>query len=173
VTEPFRRGIRIGLDVGSVRVGVARTDPDGVLAVPVATVKRSAKGQDVAQIVALVTEYEPLEIVIGLPIGLGGAHGPAVEAAMDFARMLDDALIGNQMLLPIRLIDERMSTMQASRQLQAAGRDSRKGRSVIDQAAAVIIVQQAVDQERATGVPPGQLLTVEEIKTDAPDEGLT
>ncbi len=173
MTERFRRGIRIGLDVGSVRVGVARTDPDGVLAVPVATVKRSAKAQDVAQIVALIAEYEPLEIVVGLPIGLGGAHGPAAQAAVEYARMLLDALSGNQMQLPIRLMDERMSTMQASRQLQAAGRDSRKGRSVIDQAAAVIIVQQAVDQERATGVPPGQLLTADDLQTDAPDKGLT
>jgi putative Holliday junction resolvase len=158
VSEPFRRGIRIGLDVGSVRVGVARTDPDGILAVPVATVKRSSKQVDIAEIVAIVTEYEPVEIVVGLPIGLGGAHGPAVQAATDYARDLSNALAGNGIVAPIRLIDERMSTMQATRQLQSAGRDARKGRSVIDQAAAVIIVQQAVDQERATGIPPGELL---------------
>ncbi|MEI6229558.1 MAG: Holliday junction resolvase RuvX [Actinomycetes bacterium] len=158
MSEPFRRGIRIGLDVGSVRVGVARTDPDGILAVPVATVKRSSKQVDIAEIVALVTEYEPVEIVVGLPIGLGGAHGPAVQAVTDYARDLSNALAGNGIKVPIRLIDERMSTMQATRQLQSAGRDAREGRSVIDQAAAVIIVQQAVDQERATGIPPGELL---------------
>jgi len=158
VTDSFRRGIRIGLDVGSVRVGVARTDPDGILAVPVATVKRSSANLDVDEIVAIIAEYEPLELVVGRPIGLAGAHGPAVQAATDYARHIRDALSGNQMELPIRLIDERMSTMQATRQLQSAGRDSRKGRNVIDQAAAVIIVQQAIDQERATGVPPGHLL---------------
>ena len=170
MSEGFRRGIRIGLDVGSVRVGVARTDPDGILAVPVATVKRSTKHLDLTEIVAIVAEYEPLELVVGLPIGLGGAHGPAVQAATDYARDLRNALAGNHIDLPIRLIDERMSTMQATRQLQSAGRDARKGRNVVDQAAAVIIVQQAVDQERATGLPPGVLLAADDLmKTDGRD----
>ena len=141
---------------------MARTDPDGILAVPVATIKRSSKQPGIDEIVAIVAEYEPLEIVVGLPIGLAGAHGPAVQAATDYARDLRNALLGNRIDLPIRLIDERMSTMQATRQLQSAGRDARKGRSVIDQAAAVIIVQQAVDQERATGLPPGELLAADE-----------
>lgn len=158
MSEAFRPGIRIGLDVGSVRVGVARTDPEGMLAVPIATVKRSAKGLDLAELVGIIAEYEPIEIVVGLPLGLGGTPGAAVEAALDYSRELRKALAGNQIHLPIRLIDERMSTTQATRQLQAAGRDAKKGRNVIDQAAAVIIVQQAVDQERATGTPPGKLL---------------
>jgi putative Holliday junction resolvase len=159
VTE-FRRGIRIGLDVGSVRVGVARTDPDGILAVPVATVKRKAGGQDLRELAALITEYEPVEIVVGLPVTLRGEAGAAVEAALSYAYELHDTLKGNFQPVPIRLIDERMSTMQATRNLQAAGRDSRQGRTVVDQAAAVIIVQQAVDQERATGIAPGRLMDV-------------
>jgi len=160
VTE-FRRGIRIGLDVGSVRVGVARTDPDGILAVPIKTLKRLASKQDVDELATLIAEYEPLEIVVGLPVSLSGQAGAAVEAAMSYAYDLNNRLAGNRQQVPIRLIDERMSTMQATRQLQAAGRDARQGRNVIDQAAAVIIVQQAVDQERATGRPPGQLLDLD------------
>jgi putative Holliday junction resolvase len=154
----FRRGVRIGLDVGSVRVGVARTDPDGILAVPVTTLKRHVAKQDIDELAALIIDYEPLEIVVGLPVTLRGESGLAAEAAVAYAYDVHDSLVGNQVLVPIRLIDERMSTSQAHRQLQSAGRDSRKGRSVVDQAAAVIIVQQAVDQERATGVPPGRLL---------------
>ncbi len=157
----FRRGIRIGLDVGSVRVGVARTDPDGILAVPIKTLKRLASKQDVDELATLIAEYEPLEIVVGLPVSLSGQAGAAVEAAMSYAYDLNNRLAGNRQQVPIRLIDERMSTMQATRQLQAAGRDARQGRNVIDQAAAVIIVQQAVDQERATGRPPGQLLDLD------------
>ena len=157
----FRRGIRIGLDVGSVRVGVARTDPDGILAVPVKTLKRQASKQDLAELASLIADYEPLEVVMGLPVGLNGQPGHAVDAALSYAYDLHNRLVGNQLQVPIRLIDERMSTMQATRQLQAAGRDARQGRNVIDQAAAVIIVQQAVDQERATGLPPGQLLDLD------------
>jgi putative Holliday junction resolvase len=140
---------------------VARTDPDGILAVPIKTLKRLASKQDVDELATLIAEYEPLEIVVGLPVSLSGQAGAAVEAAMSYAYDLNNRLAGNRQQVPIRLIDERMSTMQATRQLQAAGRDARQGRNVIDQAAAVIIVQQAVDQERATGRPPGQLLDLD------------
>jgi putative Holliday junction resolvase len=131
------------------------------LAVPIKTLKRQTSKQDIDELTALIEEYEPLEVVVGLPVTLSGQAGQAVEAALSYAYDLRDRLAGNQMRVPIRLIDERMSTMQATRQLQAAGRDSRQGRNVIDQAAAVIIVQQAVDQERATGVPPGRMLDID------------
>ncbi len=162
----FRRGIRIGIDVGSVRVGVARTDPDGVLAVPVATLARpasaSAPRADLAALVDLVAEFEPLEIVVGLPLGLDGAEGAAAAAARSYARDLLATLREHGWTVPVRLLDERLSTTQATRSLRAAGRDSRSGRSVVDQAAAVIIVQHALDSERATGTPPGALIDLDE-----------
>lgn len=159
----FRRGIRIGVDVGSVRVGVARTDPDGRLAVPVATLTRptgrTAPRSDLLALVDLVTEYEPLEVVVGLPLGLDGTEGQAAAAARAYAADLAALLRERGLGAPVRLLDERMTTAEATRGLRAAGRDARSGRSVIDQAAAVIIVQHALDSERATGTPPGTLLT--------------
>ncbi|HEY5134926.1 MAG TPA: Holliday junction resolvase RuvX [Candidatus Nanopelagicales bacterium] len=159
VTEGFRRGVRIGVDVGSVRVGVARSDPDGMLAVPVATLRRpAAKGaarSDLIALVDLVAEYEPLELVVGLPLGLDGTEGPAAAAVRVYAADLVGMLRARGLGVPVRLIDERMTTAEATRGLQAAGRDSRSGRSIIDQAAAVIIVQHALDSERGTGTPPG------------------
>jgi putative Holliday junction resolvase len=167
VTSPtgagFRRGIRIGVDVGSVRVGVARTDPDGTLAVPVATLTRptgrSGARSDLIALVDLVAEYEPLEVVVGLPLGLDGTEGRAAAAARVYAGDLAAMLRARGLGVPVRLLDERMTTAEATRGLQAAGRDARSGRAVIDQAAAVIIVQHALDSERATGTPPGTLLT--------------
>lgn len=158
----FRRGIRIGIDVGSVRVGVARTDPDGVLAVPVATLTRpravSAPRTDLQALAVLVAEYEPLELVVGLPLGLDGAEGAAAAAVRVYAADLVAVLRATGVEVPVRLLDERLSTTEATRGLQAAGRDSRSGRAVVDQAAAVIIVQHALDSERATGTPPGALI---------------
>ena len=162
VTKDFRRGVRIGVDVGSVRVGVARSDPDGMLAVPVATLRRpaakAAARSDLIALVDLVAEYEPLELVVGLPIGLDGTEGPAAAAVRVYAADLVGMLRARGLGVPVRLIDERMTTAEATRGLQAAGRDSRSGRSVIDQAAAVIIVQPALDSERGTGTPPGTVL---------------
>ena len=162
LTNGFRRGVRIGVDVGSVRVGVARSDPDGMLAVPVATLRRpaakAAARSDLIALVDLVAEYEPLELVVGLPIGLDGTEGPASAAVRVYAADLVGMLRARGLGVPVRLIDERMTTAEATRGLQAAGRDSRSGRSVIDQAAAVIIVQHALDSERGTGTPPGTVL---------------
>ena len=162
MTTRFRRGIRIGIDVGSVRVGVARTDPDGLLAVPVTTITRPkavASGRpDLDALADLVVEYEPLELVVGLPLGLDGQEGAAAAAARAYAGELAGVLAGRGLTVALRLVDERLSTAEAARGLREAGRNSREGRSVVDQAAAVIIVQHAVDSEKATGTPPGTLL---------------
>jgi putative Holliday junction resolvase len=171
-TSPgFRRGVRIGVDVGTVRVGVARTDPDGVLAVPVATLTRPkaarAPRSDLAALVDLVTEYEPLEVVLGLPVALDGTEGLAAAAVRAYAADLRAALDAAGHDQAIRFVDERMSTVEASRGLRAAGRDARSGRSVVDQAAAVIIVQHALDAERSTGGPPGTVFQPE--PDDLPD----
>ncbi|MFN8156728.1 MAG: Holliday junction resolvase RuvX [Candidatus Nanopelagicales bacterium] len=171
MTPPVRRGVRIGVDVGSVRVGVARSDLDGVLAVPVETLPRprgKAPRSDLEALVTLVTEHEALEVVVGLPLGLDGTEGAAAAAARTYAADLAEALRDRGASVPIRLLDERLTTAQASRGLAAAGRNSRDGRSVVDQAAAVIIVQHALDAERSTGTPPGSLLdlTTDDTRKD-------
>lgn len=145
----MRPGVRIGVDVGSVRVGVARTDASALLAVPVETVLRGAG--DLARIAAIVREFAAVEVVVGLPVGLDGREGRAARAARDLAVALRPQVDP----VPIRLVDERMSTVTASQQLRQAGRSARSSRPVVDQAAAVVILQYAVDTERATGRAPG------------------
>ncbi|TXH43535.1 MAG: Holliday junction resolvase RuvX [Actinobacteria bacterium] len=147
----FRRGVRLGVDVGSVRIGVARCDPDGILATPVGTVPRG--DGDLQRLAELAREHEAVEIVVGLPVTLKGERGPAAEAATDFATSLSRLVDA-----PVRMVDERLSTAAAQRGLHAAGRDTRSSRSMIDQAAAVLIVQSAVDFEKSTGEPAGRMV---------------
>jgi len=156
-----RRGARIGVDVGSVRVGVAACDPGGLMATPVETLRRH-RG-DLEGLVRLVHEREALEVVVGLPTTLAGRHGPAAEAAEAYAREVA-ALVG----IPVRLVDERLSTVGAQRDLRASGVDTRRGRSVIDQAAAVIILQAALDAERSSGQPPGRVVAREDSADEPP-----
>jgi putative Holliday junction resolvase len=168
----FRRGVRIGVDVGSGRVGVARTDPEGRLAVPVTTLHRTRRGQDDLQSLAqLVAEYEPLEVVVGLPVTLAGEEGPAVAAVREYVGRLVACLAGRGLEVPVRLVDERLSTAAAAQGLRSAGRDTRRAREVIDQAAAVIIVQDAITTERSTGTPPGQRYRPGPPPGDAAHEG--
>jgi putative Holliday junction resolvase len=148
----MRAGVRVGVDVGSVRIGVARTDPGGLIAVPVETVARGAG--DLARIAEIVVEHEAIEVIVGLPLTMAGRPGPAAAAASEFAQELASVVTP----IPVRLVDERLSTVSATRDLRAAGRSTRAGRSVVDQAAAVVIVQYAVDTERATGRAPGTLV---------------
>lgn len=148
----MRPGVRVGVDVGSVRIGVARTDPEAILAVPVETVPRGPG--DVARVAALAAEHGAVEVVVGLPLSLSGRAGPAVAAARAFAAELATAARP----VPVRLVDERLSTVTATRGLREAGRTARSGRSIVDQAAAVVIVQYSIDMERSTGKPPGVLV---------------
>jgi putative Holliday junction resolvase len=144
----FRRGIRLGIDVGRARVGVARSDPDGVLAVPVETVPR--KGESVRRIAALATEYDAFEVLVGLPLNLRGEDTPSTTDARGFAEALAAALP-----MPVRLVDERLSTVSAHSVLREAGRSQRDSRSIVDQVAAVVLLQQALDVERKSGEPAG------------------
>ena len=148
----MRPGIRLGIDWGAARIGVAACDPAGTLAYPVETVPAGPGA--IARIAALVAEYEPLELVLGLPRTLAGTESYAAATIRDAAAELAAALPG----LPIRLVDERLSTAAAARQLGQAGRSTRRQRRIIDQAAAVAILESALAQERATGEPPGEAL---------------
>ena len=141
-----RRGRRLGIDVGSVRVGVALCDPEGVLATPLATVARDADGgSDLRTIAGLVAEHEAVEVVVGLPRTLAGRDGPAAQVAREFAAALGEVLGGN---VPVLLADERLTTVVATRQLRASGRPGRRQRAVVDQAAAVAILQGWLDARR-------------------------
>lgn len=149
----------MGIDVGSVRVGVASSDPSALLATPVRTVARdpqddAARSADLEEVAALVGELEAVEVVVGLPLTLAGAEGPAASAARTYAVRLS-VLISP---VPVRLVDERLTTVDAHRNLRASGVDGRRQRSVVDQAAAVLILQAALDAERSTGRPPGELV---------------
>ncbi len=144
----FRRGVRLGIDVGKARVGVARCDPDGLLATPVETVPRDDAA--VARIVSLAEEHAAIELLVGLPLNLRGEDTASTTDARGFAAALA-AASG----LPVRLVDERLSTVSAHAALRTSGRSQRTSRSIIDQVAAVVLLQQALDVEKSTGRPPG------------------
>lgn len=160
----MRIGVRLALDWGKARIGVAASDPGGILAHPVETV--AAGPTALPRIKALVGEYEPLEVVLGLPRNLAGVEGPAAIAMREVAVSLVTALPG----VPIRLVDERLTTVSASRQLTSAGRNTRRQRSVIDQAAAVALLEQTLQHERTTGMPPGELVSTAATKEGTPTD---
>lgn len=148
----MRSGTRLGVDVGTVRVGVARSDPHGMLATPVETVQRDRTdaGADIARLVALCAEVDAIEVIVGLPLALSGQHTASTADAVGFARRLQEAVP-----VPVRMVDERLSTVTAQSALRSSGRKARSQRPVVDQVAAVIIVQHALDSERSSGLPPG------------------
>lgn len=140
--------------MGSVRVGFAVCDPGGILATPVATLARDeADGADQQQIVDYVREHDALEVVVGLPRSLSGHEGAAAALARAYARELHRRLGGRT---PVRLVDERLTTVDAQRRLRASRVAGRQQRSRIDQAAAVLILQTALDAERVSGQPAGE-----------------
>lgn len=144
------RGVRLGVDVGTVRVGVAVSDPDGILATPLVTLPRDTKTDepniptDISEIMRLAHEHESVELVVGLPLTLAGAEGPAAIHARSYARRLSAAVAP----IPVRLADERMSTAVASRRLAERGVRGRRQRAVVDQVAAVEILQGWLDVSR-------------------------
>jgi putative Holliday junction resolvase len=155
VSLAVRRGVRFAVDVGTVRVGVAICDPDGVLASPLTVLPRDARGgRDLAELAGLVATHEPLEVMVGLPRSLSGREGPAAAAARDYAA----ALAARIAPVAVRLVDERLSTTEAARGLRGAGIRSKAARGVIDAAAAAVILQQALDTERSSGSLPGEVV---------------
>ncbi|OBH01423.1 Holliday junction DNA helicase RuvA [Mycobacterium sp. E2699] len=142
------RGRRLGVDVGSVRIGVAVSDPDGILATPVETVRRDRSGRHLRRLAELAAELEAVEVVVGLPRTLADRTGPSAQDAIEVASKLAEVLGRRVPPIPVRLADERLTTVSAQRSLRAAGIKARQQRSVIDQAAAVAILQSWLDQRR-------------------------
>lgn len=147
----MRPGVRLGIDVGKARVGVARCDRDGLLATPVETIPRG--DGTLARLHELIAELEPVEIVVGLPLSLSGRDTASTTDAREVAAELA-AASG----IAVRLVDERLTTVSAQRALHDAGRRAKGSRPVIDQVAAVIILQNALDFERSAPRPPGALI---------------
>ncbi len=146
----MRMGVRLGVDVGDARIGVAVSDPSGMLATPVETV--AAGRGALARLAALTHEHEAVEVVVGLPRSLSGELGPAARKVRAYA----DDLAGAVAPVPVRLVDERLSTVTADQALRGQGKRGKGKRAVIDQAAAVVILQSALDTERTSGVAPGE-----------------
>jgi putative holliday junction resolvase len=140
------RGRRLGIDVGSVRIGVAASDPDGILATPVETVRRDRSGKHLRRLAELVAELAAVEVIVGLPRTLADRTGPSALDAIEMA----DALAEKVAPTPVWLADERLTTVAAQRSLRSAGIKAKEQRAVIDQAAAVAILQSWLDQRRAT-----------------------
>lgn len=154
----MRKGPRLGVDVGTIRVGVARSDAEGLMAVPVETVPRESALESIA---AMVAEWNPLEVIVGLPLSLRGSSTASTQDAQLFAERL-----ASMVSVPVRMIDERLSTVQAQAGFREAGRSQKSQRRVIDQAAAVILLQHALDSERAQGVAPGHRVDVSGSSND-------
>lgn len=164
------RGVRLGVDVGTVRIGVAASDPDGLVATPVRTVRRAASGPaesagpgpsvsttppaDIAELEQIVGAHDARVVYVGLPRHLSGAESSASAAVRTYCGALAHAIAP----VPVQLVDERLSTVTAHQALHASGRSGRRHRAVVDQAAAVVILQSAIDAERVTGARVGELV---------------
>jgi putative Holliday junction resolvase len=144
----MRSGVRLGIDVGTVRIGVAQSDRDGILATPVETVVRD--GHAVTRLCDIATEREAFEIYVGLPKNMSGTHSASTDDAVNFAHEL-----ASVSKLPVRLIDERLTTVSAHAALRSSGKQASRSRSVVDQVAAVMLLQHALDSERSQGIVPG------------------
>jgi putative holliday junction resolvase len=155
--------VRIGIDAGRARIGVASCDPAGLLASPLATVRRG-RG-DVAELARLTAEREAIEVIVGLPRSLSGHEGTSA----DDARGLAVAVAGQVAPVPVRLVDERFTTVLAHDALRQGGRNAKARRPVVDQAAAALILQGALDAERSTGQAPGELVAGEPGDASAAD----
>ncbi|MFC2609484.1 crossover junction endodeoxyribonuclease RuvA [Peptidiphaga gingivicola] len=150
----MRRGRRVGFDVGQVRIGVAQCDPEGILATPVETLWRGES--DIDDAAQIVRDCEAMEVIVGLPLNMDGTEGASARDARAWAAKLAESVAP----APVRLVDERLSTVTAHGQLIAAGRNSRKHRSIVDQAAAVVILNTALEMEQRTGNAPGECVSI-------------
>ncbi len=140
------------MDVGTVRVGIARCDPEGMLATPLETVPRDKDA--IERIASIGHELGVIEIVVGLPLTLAGKDSASTADARSFAADLARR-VGP---LPVRLVDERLSTVSATRATRASGVSAKRSRAFIDQAAALEILQSALDVERSSGRAPGHIV---------------
>ncbi|MET4135889.1 Holliday junction resolvase RuvX [Pseudarthrobacter sp. PvP090] len=156
VPGAYPQGVKLGVDVGTVRVGVAVCDREGILATPLRTLERNAKkNTDVRILAALALELGAVEIFVGLPRTMKGEEHASARMATDYAKLLAGKLGESGADVPVRLVDERLSTVSAHRNLHEAGMSSRNHRKVVDQVAAAGILQHAIDMQKARGTDVG------------------
>jgi putative holliday junction resolvase len=150
----MEKGRRLAIDVGTVRIGLAVCDPDGILSSPLPALGRSAELAETLQaLYKLVDEYSAIEIYVGDPISLSGGQSASTKDARDFA-----AKLAGLISVPVRLVDERLTTVTASAKLRSIGKDAKQSRSLIDSSSAVEILEQALATLRVSGRAPGQLV---------------
>ncbi len=156
VPGAYPRGVKLGVDVGTVRVGVAVCDRDGILATPLRTLARNVKkNTDVRILANLALELDAVEIFVGLPRTMKGEEHASARMATEYAKLLVSTLLEAGSGVPVRLVDERLSTVSAHRELHQAGMSSRDHRKVVDQVAAAGILQHAIDMQKARGTDVG------------------
>jgi len=154
----FRPGVRVAVDVGTVRIGVAASDPTGMLASPVTVVRRDRRqGTDLDELAALIAERDAVGVVVGLPRTLRDTDSASTIDARDYAAALARRIAP----VPVRLVDERLTTVTAARDLRSSGRSARASRASIDAAAAVVLLDAALARERSTGEPAGDPVLLE------------
>jgi putative holliday junction resolvase len=150
----MEKGRRLAIDVGTVRIGLAICDPDAILSSPLPALIRSRELEETLDAISnLVYEYSPVEVYVGDPISLSGGHSASTQDARIFAMKLADLIS-----VPIRLVDERLTTVTASAKLRSSGKDAKQSRSLIDSASAVEILEQALATLRVSGKTPGELV---------------
>ncbi|MHC6230813.1 Holliday junction resolvase RuvX [Arthrobacter sp. MMS24-T111] len=156
----YPQGVKLGVDVGTVRVGVALCDRDGILATPYKTLDRNAKkNSDVRVIAKLAEEHGAVQVFVGLPRTMKGEEHASARMATDYALLLVEELSGRGLAVPVNLVDERLSSVTAHRNLHEAGMSSRNHRKVVDQVAAAGILQHAIDMQKARGADVGSRVT--------------
>ncbi|CAB4559100.1 unannotated protein [freshwater metagenome] len=153
----MRPGRRLAVDVGTVRIGVAACDSECIIASGLDTVARESDiSSSIDSLLTLINEVNPIEIYVGLPANLSGSHSKSTLDAISFAKALQ-----GKTTVPLRFIDERLTSVTANANLRASGKNSKNSRHVVDQVAATVILEQALSMERSLGYAPGK--SIEEI----------
>lgn len=150
------KGVRLAIDVGTVRIGVARSDQDQIMALPVTTV--TVSNQVVREIIEIIYEIDPKVIYVGKPISLKSGQTKSTQMSIDFANELAGELAKDQNHtgVQIRLLDERLTTVSAQSQLHASGKSTKQGKNVIDQVAAIVLLDHAMSIEKSMGTLAGE-----------------
>lgn len=163
----YPQGVKLGVDVGTVRVGVAICDRDGILATPYKTLDRNAKkNSDVRVIAKLAEELGAAQVFVGLPRTMKGEEHASARMATDYAGLLVSEFSSRGLVVPVNLVDERLSSVTAHRNLHEAGMSSRNHRKVVDQVAAAGILQHAIDMQKARGADVGSRVTAPSPSVD-------
>ena len=147
------KGVRLAIDVGSVRVGIARCDSDQIMALPLATLANDES--TIEKIIIFASDYSAQLIYVGKPVSLNESETASTFLATDFAMELSSLTE-----IPVHLLDERLTTVSAKNVIKETGKTEKKSRNYVDQVAAVILLEQAIAIEKSTGRLAGSLVTL-------------